>query len=73
MFFAASNPEPLISGHFRGRERVSIFEYSLAVWSPHRHGFVQIQLDRSLTRQRSGRRGFQQGLTGFAMLQWNKS
>jgi hypothetical protein len=64
---------PPISGHLRSRKRVSTFEYSLAVWSLHRHGFVQIPLDRSLARQLPGRTGFQQGLTGFAMLQRNKS
>ena len=40
MLFAASAPRPPTQAHFRSREQLSIFEYSLAVSGPHRHAFV---------------------------------
>ena len=75
MLFAASAPRPPIQGHFRSREQVSIFEYSLAVSGPHRHAFVgyafvlaaRIEI-LALPGGLFTGTGFQHRLTGFAML-----
>ena len=70
MLFAANAPRAPIPGHFRSREQVSIFEYSLAVAGPHRHAFVsaaRIEIG-ALPGWLSTRTGFLQRLAGFAML-----
>lgn len=70
MLFVANAPRPPIQGYFRSREQLSVFEYSLAVWGPHRHAFVGavgIEMGAS-TGGPAARTGFQHSLTGFAML-----